>query len=139
MDQYLQLIPFTILIIIAWVLHKKGILSFRITTKIKYVASYTPLSFKASYQTFDGFEYFYFRFKKGSKLTMKYTATVEKGTLTIELRNRKGHVFTEVITSDHEGEYHFTAQNLLHSIRLDGEKAGGACSVQFIVGECRVL
>ncbi|WP_142386561.1 hypothetical protein [Bacillus sp. Marseille-P3661] len=132
-DELLELIPITILLLIGWFLWKKRILRFSSGKYLDYTDSYTKRSCRATYKLFHGFKYFYFRFKKGSVVIVSYSAKVEKGTLTITLRNRKGELFKKTFSSDEGGKYQFAAEEKSYSIQIDGNNTQGSCFIEFQV------
>ena len=127
---------FTICIfVVGWILWKKGILRFRIGTYLGYSQSQTSRSCRANYKLFSGFNYFYFRFQKGATVILKYSVKVDKGTITINLRNKAGELFTKTFSEDEEGEYEFITESKWHSVQFDGHKTEGNYSAEFTVVE----
>ena len=121
------------LFIIGYILWKKRIIRFRFGSYVGFVNSHNNRSCRARYKLFSGFEYFYFRFQKGATVTLKYSVKVEKGTLTINLRNKSGEIYTKTFEEDGEGEHEFMTESKWHSIQFDGQKTKGSFSAELIV------
>jgi len=84
-----ELLGVALILIIGYILWKKGIIRIKIASYRKYIHFYNQNSCRASYQLFDGFDYFYFRFNKNLSIKMKYSVKVTKGTLTLIVLNKK--------------------------------------------------
>jgi hypothetical protein len=120
-----------VIIIIIFILIKKGLIRVRTTTYGKYVLARTENQLDVSYKKFDGLEYYFFNFKKGQQITMNYLVFVERGALTIELKNKNREVFSKRFESSEQGEYTFVAENKRFSIDLVGEDTIGSCKITF--------
>ena len=71
---------------------------------------------------------FYFRFQKETPVTLKYSVRVEKGTITMNLRNKAGELWTKTFSEDEEGEFEFMTKSKWHSLHFDGQKTKGSYS-----------
>ena len=76
---------------------------------------------------------FYFRFQKETTVTLKYSVKVEKGTITMNLRNKAGELLTKTFSEDEEGEFEFMTKSKWHSLHFDGHKTKGSYSAEFLV------
>jgi hypothetical protein len=115
---------------ILFILSRLGILKF--VQKKGYTHKHTPRSLKLSFGLFHGFDYYHFRLPKRSQLRMKYAVDLEEGTLKLELRSRKGTLFTKTFDTGDEGEVMFETQGSKHAIRVEARKAKGSCNIQFL-------
>ena len=130
-----ELLGVALILIIGYILWKKGIIRIKIASYRKYTHFYNQNSCRASYQLFDGFDYFYFRFNKNLSIKMKYSVKVTKGTLTLIVLNKKGEsedkVFSKTFSDDEAGEFQFLTEAKYHSVKLVGDYTQGSCSVEF--------
>jgi hypothetical protein len=116
-----------------WILWKKGILRFRIGAYLGYSQFHNRRSCRAKYKLFNGCRSFYFRFQKETPVTLKYSVRVEKGTITMNLRNKAGELLTKTFLEDEEGEFEFMTKRKWHSLHFDGQKTKGSYSAEFLV------
>ena len=119
--------------VVGWFLWKKGIIRFQVGTYLGYSQFHNHRSCRAKYKLFNGFKYFYFRFHKETIVILKYSVKVDKGTITINLRNKAGELFTKTFTEDAEGEYEFITESKWHSVQFVGHKTRGSYSAEFSV------
>lgn len=124
-----DLIVLGVFIIIFVVLYKKGIIRLTTTTYGKYIMKRSEDHVDVSYKKFDGLEYYYFDLSKGHRFTLKYSVTVERGTLIIELRSMKGECFSKSFSSSDTGEFSFDAESNKYSVKLIGVDTKGGCEI----------
>ncbi|MEK5070192.1 hypothetical protein [Sporosarcina sp. FSL K6-1508] len=116
---------FSLLGAIAYIIIKKGKL--RVVTQIKYIYKRIGNRLNISYKIFNGFEYYYFRFKKHELLSISYDVTVEEGSFTLEWRDRKELLFKKKFTENEIGTFTFTTKHRIHSLKVIGEQTKGGC------------
>lgn len=102
----------------------------RKVTKIKYIYKHFGKQLSVRYRKFHGFDYYYFRLIKQEETILAYEVTVEEGSLTLEWRDSKNLLFTKTFTSDETGEFKFTPERRLHSVKLEAEHTRGGCKVE---------
>ena len=76
---------------------------------------------------------FIFDFKRRRRLLLKYSVRVEKGTITMNLRNKAGELLTKTFSEDEEGEFEFMTKSKWYSLHFDGRKTKGSYSAEFLV------
>jgi len=127
----METLGFIIVFALIFILHKKGIIRFRVQTKIWYKSFHTPKSYKASYKKFDGIEYYRFWVKKGSKVTVTYDVSVESGSLLLEFwHTTKSIYFQQEFNQSASGAFSFIANKRMYTLRLEGLNTKGECEVQ---------
>lgn len=102
----------------------------RTVTHINYIARKRKNNFRVKYKKFDGIEYYHFRLRKQENITIKYNVTVEKGSLTIEWRDRKNTFFQKTFSESSEGEFHYKTELKLHTLKLEAEHTKGGCQLE---------
>ena len=132
-QKILGIIYMVTLFAVFWILWKKGILRFRIGAYLGYTQFHNRRSCRAKYSLFNGEKSFYFRFQKETVVTLKYAVKVEKGTITMNLRNKAGELLTKTFSEDEEGEFEFMTKSKWHSLHFDGRKTKGSYSAEFLV------
>jgi hypothetical protein len=60
-----------------------------------YFQFHNRRSCRAKYKLFNGCKSFYFCFQKETTVTLKYSVKVENGTITMNLRNKAGELFSQ--------------------------------------------
>ena len=115
-----------------WILWKKGILRFRIGAYLGYTQFHNRRSCRAKYRLFNGEKSFYFRFQKETTVTLKYAVKVQKGTITMNLRNKTGELLTKAFSEDEEGEFEFMTKSKWYSLHFDGRKTKGRYSAEIL-------
>jgi len=126
-----DIITLIIIAIIIFIFIKFRILRISTRTYRNYRWKVTPRRLKVSYTKFDGTEFFQFYLKKDQQMKMNYSITVENGSVTIHLCNRKGEIFTKNFTENEEGQFTFQTIGRLYSVELTGENTKGGCSIVF--------
>lgn len=124
-----QLILMGILGAFAFILYRLGLL--RVVKKIGYVHKKFGNRLSVSYKKFHGFDYYYFRLPENKQITLTYEVAVDDGSLNLELRNKKGSLFTKTFTADEKGDYFFVTNGKWHSIKVRGDETKGGCKVEF--------
>ena len=75
---------------------------------------------------------FIFDFKRRRSVTLKYAVKVEKGTITMNLRNKTGELLTKTFSEDEEGEFEFMTKSKWYSLHFDGHKTKGSYSAEIL-------
>ncbi|WP_068675120.1 hypothetical protein [Oceanobacillus sp. Castelsardo] len=110
-----------ILLIIFYILYKKGILCIRSQTYLFYKMKRTSNRLSVSYKKYDGLEHYSFWVKKGSKVTVSYNVTVEVGSLLLEWRDLRNNCYFKKEFYDNESvTFSFEATRRLYSIEIHG-------------------
>ena len=129
---FLGIIYMVTLFAVFWILWRKGILRFRIGAYLGYTQFHNRRSCRAKYSLFNGEKSFYFRFQKETSVILKYSVRVEKGTITMNLRNKAGEILSKTFSEDEEGEFEFITKNKWYSLHFDGQKTKGSYSAEFL-------
>lgn len=130
-QKVLGIIYVVTLFAVFWILWKKGILRFRIGAYLGYSQFHNRRSCRAKYSLFNGEKSFYFRFQRETTVTLKYSVKVEKGAITMNLRNKAGELLTKTFSEDEEGEFEFITKGKWHSLHFDGQKTKGSYFIKF--------
>ncbi len=109
---------------------KKGKL--RLVTKINYVYKRFGNKLNISYKRFHGFDYYYFRVKKHENVTVRYDVSVEEGSLTLEWRDSQDLIYNQTFFENERGEFIFTANMRLHSLKLVADQTRGGALIELI-------
>lgn len=104
-------------------------------TKINYVYKRLFDKITVRYKKFHGFDYYYFRLEKKQAVTLKYSVTVEEGSLTFEWRDWKGLRFSRTFTENENGEQSFITERRLHSLKVEADQTKGGFAVELIRGK----
>ena len=107
------------------------------TVKVGWVGSSDPGDIGYRYTTFDGVERKTFRAEAGQTIGLDYDVTAEKGTLVLKVVDPDGKViWEETFREDTADTVTLTApQNGFHTIRIEGQAAGGGFDISWSVGE----
>ena len=125
------IISLGILGLIGFFLWKTGRLRLVTVIKIGYVYKQGYENLRISYKKFHGVDEYYFRFAKGTAITLAYEVNVEEGELSLQWRNRKNHIWSQTFTEDGQGNSVFTTEHRLHSLIVSGSQTKGGCRIHF--------
>lgn len=120
-----------IVLAVLYFLHQKGIIRLRRSIKLFYKYKQSLSGIDISYKKYDGFDYYYFRLKKGQKITVFYEVTVESGSLRLEWKDSKRTYFNKLFQENDSGHFTYESSKRLHSLKLDGKDTQGGCRVHF--------
>ncbi|KPH71339.1 hypothetical protein [Oceanobacillus caeni] len=127
----LEFIPSVIILTILFALYKKGILSIRRQTYLSHITKKTKNRFRASYKKYNGYHYYCFLVKKGSKVTVSYDVTVEAGSLILEWKDIKmNHYFHKEFYDSQSGSFSFEAERRYYTLKFTGKNTKGGCIVE---------
>lgn len=126
-----EIISLGIVGLIGFFLWKTGRLRLRTVIKIGYVYKQGYENLRIFYKKFHGVDEYYFRFTKGTTITLAYEVSVEEGELHLQWGDRKNYIWSKVFTQDGQGTIVFTAKHSLHSLIVSGTQTKGGCRVHF--------
>ncbi|MFS0562248.1 hypothetical protein AB1K91_16035 [Terribacillus sp. 179-K 1B1 HS] len=88
-----------------------------------------------TYGKFNGFDYYYFKFKPDHMVTLSYEVEVEEGELMLEWRDRKRLIWRETFSEDAQGKVTAKTKHRRYSIRVEGKHTKGGCRIHFAKGD----
>ncbi|SDD26659.1 hypothetical protein SAMN05421663_108126 [Terribacillus halophilus] len=84
-----------------------------------------------TYGKFNGFDYYYFKFKPDQMVTLSYEVEVKEGELMLEWRDRKQVIWRETFCEDAQGTVTAKTKHCRYSIRVEGKHTKGECRIHF--------
>ncbi|MFP7255809.1 hypothetical protein SFC02_16045 [Terribacillus goriensis] len=124
-----DIIGFIIIMLIFAVLVKFRVI--RIVSKKGYKYKQSKHELNLTYKKFNGFDYYYFKFKQGKTITLTYDVEVQEGELKLELRDRKQLIWQEVFTENKQGSISAQTHYRRYSVKVEGKRTKGSCRIQF--------
>lgn len=120
-----------ILMLIVFLLHKKGVLDVRPLLGIGYSYKKGRRTLKIRLFRFGGSKVYNFMLKKGKPITFHYDVVVEEGSLRLIVRTNGGDLFDRTFTENERGSMEIDPKYRLQSIVLKGHNNKGRCHCEF--------